>query len=324
MSDSLVTVAMLVMATLAGSAAEPPLGAARIVSAWRLDPGTVVAVVVLVAGYLRGLRRLKARQWPAGRTVAWMAGVGLLAVTTTGVLGVYDEVLFWPDVTEHVILGLLVPVVLAFGMPVALAARTMQGRARERLYAALRSRVGAVAGNPIVSFTLLMTAFVVPYPTGGYAAALDHPGLHGAWHLSLLVLGVLLAVPLLGLDPVPGRVPHLFRQALMLVSLPVYVVIGLAVLNSEGVYAADHFATLDRGWGPSVGADQDLGGTVFAWAGNALSILLGFVLLILWMREEGVRTRHLDRTHDRLVASGLDDETELARYNAWLDGLRDR
>lgn len=293
-------------------------------SAWDLDPAAAALVLALLGGYLAAVRALRRRGhgWPTGRTVTWVSGVAVSAAVTLGVLGAYDEQLVWPDVTQHVLLGLLVPVLLAFGLPVTLAVKTASPRSLRRLRRVLRSRAAAVVANPLVAFTVLMAVLVVPYPAGGYATALDHPAVHEGWHAAVLVAGCLLFWPLLGLEPVPGRVPHLLRQALLLASLPVYVVVGLAVLNSDTGFAAEHFARLDRGWGPDPVADQRIGGAVFAWVGNALSILYGFVLLIVWMRDDGVRSRRLDRDHDRLVAAGRDADTELARYNAWLAGLR--
>lgn len=293
-------------------------------SAWHLDATAAALVGVLLALYLLAQRSLRRRghDWPAARTVSWVAGVCVLAVVTLGVLGVYDEQLFWTDVTQHVLVGLLVPVLLAFGLPVTLAVKALPTGPRRWLHRVLRSRGAAVVASPLVAFGVLMAVLVVPYPMGGYAVALDARVLHDVWHLVILAAGCLLFWPLLGLDPVPGRAPHLLRQALLLGSLPVYVVIGLATLNSETGFATDHFNALDRGWGPDLVEDQHIGGAVFAWVGNALSIVYGFLLLIVWMRDDGDRSHRIDRDHDRLVAAGRGDETELARYNAWLAGLR--
>lgn len=308
--------------TLAGG--RGPLTPSSVGTAWDLDPVVLAAAAALLVGYLVAARRLRAggHDWPAGRSIAWVVAVAALLATTTGVLAAYDELLFWPDITEHVALSLLVPPLLAFGLPVTLGLKTLPAGGRRRAQSVLRSRPMAVLANPVAAFAVMMAVLVLPYPSGGYAVALEHPALHHGWHLALLVTGCLLFWPLFGRDPVPGRVPHLFRQAVLLASLPVYVVVGLALLNGEDVLAADHFAALDRGWGPTVAADQRAGGAVFAWAGNALSILYGFVLLIVWMRDDGTRARQVDRAHDLLVAQGRDADTELAQYNAWLASLR--
>lgn len=110
----------------------------------------------------------------------------------------------------------------------------------------------------------------------------------------------------------------------MLISLQVYVVVGLAVINGGNAFAASYYAGLDRGWGPSPLDGQNIGGVVLAWAGNGLSVVFSMLLLVLWMREEGHRTRLADRAQDRLTARGRAEDTEPARYNAWLRSLEDQ
>lgn len=74
------------------------------------------------------------------------------------------------------------------------------------------------------------------------------------------------------------------RQALLLVSLPVSLVLGHGALNCDIGFAADHFARLDRCPCPDTIEDQRNGGAAFAWAGDVLSILNGLALLIVRMR----------------------------------------
>lgn len=304
----------------------PPLTPLTALTQWRIDWVALVIVVTIVAMYGSGVRRQYRRghTWPKSRVAAFVASGGLLAIAATSSIAAYGDVLFWVDVVEHVLLSMVVPVFLAMAWPVTLAVQVLAPRPRRILFAVLRSRAAAVAAHPVVALPLFMAAFVVPYYTPWFDATLRYPLLHSIQFLGYLFVGCLLFWPLVGLEPVPGRVPSLFRQALLLVSLPMYVVVALAVVNGNTVFAAGYYSGLDRGWGPSPQEDQEIGGALLAWAGNGFSLAFSLVLMLLWMREESIRTRGADRTQDRLVAQGREEDTELALYNAWLRSLDDK
>ena len=303
----------------------PPLSARTAIAEWRADWPSLTVVVAALTAYLTGVLHLRRRghAWPAGRVAVAILASGLLVVAAASSIAAYSDVLFWMDVVEHLLVAMVAPVLLAFARPVSLAVRALPPAGRAAMFAVLRSRVMAVACHPVLAFPLFVAAFVLPYYTPWFEATLRNPALHSAQFVGYLLLGCLLFWPLMGLDPMPGRVPSLFRQALLLVSLPVYVVVGLAAINQDRVFAPSYYSELDRGWGPAPSDDQFIGGAVLAWAGNGLTVVFSMILLLLWMREEGVRTRRGDMSHDRLEAQGRGEDTDLSRYNAWLRSLQE-
>ena len=78
----------------------------------------VVAAIALGALYCVGVRRLarRGRAWPAGRWIPSAAGVTVLAVTAF-----LPESSFPWHMTQHVLLGMVVPILLALGAPITLA-----------------------------------------------------------------------------------------------------------------------------------------------------------------------------------------------------------
>src|SRR5262249_61250707 len=89
----------------------------------RVGVGALVLVGATVWCSLAGVRRLarRGRHWSPGRTTAFVAGAAVLLVATQSGVARYDTVLFSDHVLQHVLLGMLAPILLALGAPVTLA-----------------------------------------------------------------------------------------------------------------------------------------------------------------------------------------------------------
>ena len=109
---------------------------------------------------------------------------------------------------QHMLLSMVAPVFLALGAPVTLALRTLPLVWRKRLLAVLHSRVSRVSTFPAIAWISFVATPFVLYLSGLYEASLVHPLLHDALHVHFLLVGCLFFWPLLGIDPVPGRVGY--------------------------------------------------------------------------------------------------------------------
>ncbi len=77
--------------------------------------------------------------------------------------------------------------------------------------------------------------------------------------------------------------------------------LGLAIFSAPGVLY-EHYATLERSWGPSPLADQQMAGGLM-WAVGDLFFLIAMILAIwVWMRAEEVEGRRIDAQLDREAA----------------------
>ena len=161
---------------------------ARLAFDWRFNLLFGTAALVLAAVYLLGVRRLRRRGdgWPIGRTLAWLAGcTGLLLATSSG-LGRYGPAMFSVHMAQHMMLGMLVPILLVLGAPVTLALRALPpaGRngppgPREWLLAAVHSAPARWLTHPLVTLPLfvgqLLRAVLLRAVPGGVARALGAP-----------------------------------------------------------------------------------------------------------------------------------------------------
>ncbi|CRK62050.1 Copper resistance protein D [Alloactinosynnema sp. L-07] len=82
---------------------------------WRFDLVFATVAVVAAAWYLLRVRS------GTGRTVSWLAGCALLLLATCTGLGEFEPAVFSSHVSLQVIVGLVVPALLAIGYPLALA-----------------------------------------------------------------------------------------------------------------------------------------------------------------------------------------------------------
>jgi putative copper resistance protein D len=330
----------------AGYAGPPPLTAGRFLSAWAPDP-VVISALVLAAGlYLYGSISLRRRghAWPVWREVSFVGlGLGTVAYSLLGCPAVYDDTLFWSHMVQHMALAMVAPIFLALGAPVTLALRTLPVRPRRVLTRVLHSRPARILGNPLFGFAVLFATPFAVYFTGIYEATLRHAVLHEWLHVHFLLAGCLFFWPLIGVDPIPGRIAHPLRLLLTFVSLPAHAFLGIAVMSSTSVLAAGYYQALDRPWGPSLLTDQQIGGGIMWAAGDIVGIIVLIAVFLQWAaadEREAVRTdRWLDRLDPATAVAGstglaaapaarqareAEEDAELAAYNARLAALARR
>ena len=286
----------------------PDFGPAALVGQARLTLLPSVGLLAAAVAYLVGVRRLTARgdRWPVGRTVAFVGlGLGTIAVALLSGLAAYDETLFGVHMAQHMLLSMVASVFLALGAPVTLALRTLPRRPRGWLLALLHSRPVRVLTFPAVPWVLFVGSPFALYFSGWYPATLSSPVLHDLLHLHLLVVGCLFFWPILGIDPVPGRVSHPFRVLLLFAALPFHAFLGIAIMSvpddGTGLIAAPHYlAAVGRS---QAVFQQQLGGGLLWASGDIVGLLFLFVVAAQWMRASEREAAREDRRLDRLEAA---------------------
>ena len=108
----------------------------------------------------------------------------------------------------------------------------------------LHSRVAKVLTFPPLTFALYVVSPWALYFSGWYAATLDHVWLHELMHVHLVVVGSLFFWPLVGIDPVPGRVGYPFRMLLVVLTLPFHAFLGVTIMGQETLLGGDHYPAL--------------------------------------------------------------------------------
>lgn len=311
---------------LTGQTLPPPLTLDRLIFGVNLDPLWAVACVFALFFYIAGVVRLRRRgdKWPIARTISWVGGILVLAYVTSGGVNVYEEYLFSAHMAIHMVLTMLVPLLLVPGAPVTLALRTIRKRedgsrgGREWILLAVHSWYGRILANPIVSAVLFAGSLWVFYYSPLFRwATVNHIG-HEWMVAHFLVTGYLFIQSLVGIDPVPYRLPYPFRLLLLLGTMVFHAFFGLSIIESSGMFLPDWFGAMGRTWGETPQADQQLGGGI-AWSiGEIPTVVLAITVAIRWSTSDAKDAKRKDRASDRSGGADIDE------YNAMLARMASR
>jgi putative copper resistance protein D len=283
----------------------PPFSPAAVFTEWGLPPVLFVLVVWATGLYLFGVWRLHDRgdRWPVGRTLSFVVGgMGSFFFATSSGLAVYDTTLLSVHMVQHMILTMAVPLFCALGAPVTLALRTLPPRPRSWLLGVLHSRFARILTFAPLTLALYVVSPWALYFSSWYDATLRSDLLHEFMHVHLVVVGALFFTPILGVDPVPGRVAYPFRMLMLILTLPFHAFLGVTIMGQSELIGGEWYPALHdtNPWLPDPHDDQHLAGGILWGSGDLIGLLLFGVLFVQWVRASMQEARREDRRLDRL------------------------
>jgi cytochrome c oxidase assembly factor CtaG len=295
---------------LASAGGLPPFGPLSVLNEAALPLVPTLGIVLAGLVYGWGVRRLTKRgdAWSWTRTTAFLlGGLGTLVVALCSGLARYDDVLFGAHMVQHMLLAMVAPVFLALGAPVTLALRTLPSRPRAALLSLLHSRFAKVVSFPAIPWLLFIGSPFALYFSGWYPATLTSAPLHDLLHLHFVLVGCFFFWPIVGVDPVPGRVSHPFRVLLLFASMPFHAFLGVAIMsvsdNGNGLIAAPQYLAIGVSRAQAVFQQQVGGGLIWA-SGDIVGLLFIMVAVVQWMQASDREAAREDRRLDRLEAAG--------------------
>ncbi|WCD93539.1 cytochrome c oxidase assembly protein [Microbacterium sp. nov. GSS16] len=304
----------------------PELTLDRWFTSFDLDVLWIAAVGFGVFLYIVGIVRLRRRgdAWPVHRTIFWMLGLSLLLWVTSGPINAYQDYLFSVHMAGHMLLSMAIPVLLVAGAPITLALRSIHKRddgtrgGREWILWAVHSPYSRFITHPFVAAGIFAVSLWAFYFTDLVRWAMyDHLG-HEWMIIHFLISGYLFAMTLIGVDPIPYRLPYAGRLITLIAVMATHAFFGMAIMMQSGLFVAEWFGAMGRTWGPTPMEDQYIGGGI-AWSvGEIPTLILAVTVAIQWSRSDvrlqRRRDRHADRTGD----------AELEEYNARLARMAER
>jgi putative copper resistance protein D len=245
-----------------------------------------------------------------------VGGLGLFYFATGSGLAAYDDTLLSAHMVQHMLLMMPVPVFLALGAPVTLALRTFRPAPRRWLLGILHSRFAKVITFAPFTLALYVLSPWLLYYTGWYAASLHHDSVHELMHVHLVLVGCIFFWPLVGIDPIPGRLAYPFRLLLVFLTLPFHAFLGVTIMGQQSLIGGGWYPSLhhDLPWLPSPHADQHLAGGILWGSGDLIGLLFFIVLFVQWVRASLKEAAREDRRLDRLDARA--DESRRAAGGA--------
>ncbi len=282
--------------------AAPPLTLARTFTAWRAEPGVIIAAALLGGGYCWGLRRHRSvGPWPAGRTAIFLTGVASILLVGCSFLGVYDDTYFWVRAVQNTVLLMVTPMLLALGAPIRLAADTLPPPVRAPLARALHSRVARALTFPLVVTVVLVVPLLVLYLSPLYQLTLESAVASGVAGTVVAFTGFVYYWSRFRVDPTPRRDSYLVTLWITVVEMIGDAVLGV-VLWLGPLVASAWYAAQATGIDPRL--DQTLGAGVL-WIGGDV-VGLPFILIVVHRlsREDTRKAAVIDAELDAAEAAG--------------------
>ncbi len=283
---------------------------------WSFEPLVVLLLAAASGGWLALVRRIDqahpAHPVPRRRTVAFLAGLGAIAVALLSGIEAYDTTLFSVHMVQHILLTLVAAPLIVLGAPITTLLRAATPNVRRLvLLPILHSRLLRVVSFPVVAWVVFAAVMWGSHFSPVFDAALEDQLIHDLEHGLYLCAGLLFWWPAVGLDPSPWRMPHPVRAMYVFLQMPQNTFLAVVILNTSAPLYA-HYATLDRAWGPSPLEDQQIAGSLM-WLGGDILFLAGLAAILYgWMRHEQRHEVAADRRVDAARAAIREREARLA------------
>ena len=262
----------------------PPPSASTFLSEAVPDPLGLAVVVIGSVGYALGVHRLaeRGRAWPAGRSLAFAGAMLAFAAATLSGLAAYDTVLFSAHMVQHLLLGMIGPVLLVLSRPLTLALQAGSRPTQVSLLRALHHPVVRAVARPGVTFVAFAATLWLLYFTPLYDLSLRNDVVHLLVHVHFVTVGVLFYGTVLATDPRPHEAGPATRVGLAFLALPAHAFLGMALLTGTALLGPD----VGPSWLDDPLADQRLGAGLLLSVGEllGLTVLLGVVWS--WMGAE--------------------------------------
>ena len=303
----------------------------RVLLGYEADGLMLGLLIFVVALYIKGVVILTRRgdKWPVGRTIAFALGISAVDFATSGGLGLYSHFAFANHMMAHMVLGMIAPIGIVLGAPITLALRTLPlGRNQEEsgirgtFIELLHSKLSKFYTNPIVALVIFDGSLFALYFTPLFGNIMQGHSGHFFMSLHFLLAGFLFFQVLIGIDPLPRKVPHIAKIIVIFAAMSIHAFFSISVMSATTLLDNGYFELLQRPWATDLLADQKLGGAI-GWAMGEVPILLALLATFLqWLKADKNEAARIDRAADRAAAMGEDDD--LARYNHYLAQLNKR
>ncbi len=249
--------------------------------AWSPDPSVIGGCAALLVAYGAWLRRAL-----TPRAITFATGVVVLVITLISPIDRLGELyLFSVHMVQHMLLILVVPPLLLWGLPVAAT--------RGLLRVPVIDRLERTIGRPKVTLPLKILALYAWHVPALYDLALRNEQVHALEHLIFLVTATMFWWPVL----TPLRERRIKPQAAMMYligAMAAIALLGMAITLAPTVlypfyshppdpYGALHLVR--QGWGISALADQQIGGLLM-WIGGGIFYIVAILTEFgLWFQE---------------------------------------
>jgi cytochrome c oxidase assembly factor CtaG len=282
-----------------GGKVPPEPTVAALVLGWSFDPLVWLPAAAAALLWRSGVARVNAAH-PANpvsrrRSAAWYLGLAAILVALDSGVERYDTTLFSVHMIQHLLLTLVAPPLLLSAGPITLLLRASGPETRRRwILPLLHARLVRAVSFPVFAWVLFAGVMWASHFSPLFDAALEDEWLHRLEHALYLGAALLFWWPAVGSDPSPWRMGPAVKVLYVGLQMPQNTFLAIAILWA-GTPLYPHYATVERDWGPTPLADQQMAGAIMWLGGDLLFLAAVAALVVAWMRHEDRRTDGEDR-----------------------------
>ncbi|HEX9067677.1 MAG TPA: cytochrome c oxidase assembly protein [Ktedonobacterales bacterium] len=263
---------------------------------WNLEPVAIVALLLLLGGYLWAASRVERETHRSRRTAAFVAGWLTLALTVLSPLDTVGRhyLVFAREAQLFVIITVVAPL-LMLGVSDELMARLIPLESLRRGLSRTRFTVTAV-----VFFNLIILIWQIPRLVD---SAATNAVVHDLQFVFWLIAGVLDWWPLLTPLRREARLARMTQVLYLAVeSVPLDAFGVFLLFAQQPIYPV--YALVPRLWGISAMLDQQLAGALVAVPGNIIDFFLMSLAFFGWIHQqeqaqiERENAEHLEELRD--------------------------
>ncbi len=252
---------------------------------FEIFPSILVGCVYLLGAYWLAVGPLRRRYgWAAERPSrwrvgAWVTGVLIIFLSLNGPLHEWaDGYLFSAHMVQHLLLMLIMPPFLIWGLPPWLVGKALE--------AGWVYRSARVLTHPVVAFVVYNGVFIFWHLPDLYNRALMDHNVHVAQHLTFMGAAVMLWWPIVNPVRELQRLPDgpLLMAWIFLFGIPGTVVSALITLSNDVLYT--WYAAAPRITALSPLDDQRLGGLIMWVPGMLVFWIAISVVFFRWTSDE--------------------------------------
>ena len=270
---------------------------ASLLTEWRPDYLMIVVVAVVAAGYLSTRRRATTLgiTWARHRDVVFWVGIAATVWTTNGFPQARSYQLMWVWMAQELLLLLIVPIIVMSAQPVSLVTAV---HGPDNLVArALHTRTLRFLGSPLVSPVLVPVLCMLLIFGGLGAFAVSSVWAGGLVHLLLLVVGALVALPLVNTDDQRSSLAVGLSLAVGFVELILDAFPGIA-LRFQTHMTLVHFAVNRPAFSPVPIDDQHIAGGILWVVAEILDLPFLILAATRWIKADARDAARVDAELD--------------------------
>jgi cytochrome c oxidase assembly factor CtaG/ferredoxin len=262
-------------------------GWSGIATGWNPQSGSVVALAIVLAIYLRGwvrLRRAEPSRWSPGRAACFVAGLGAIAVALWSPLDGLGAWLLSAHMAQHFLLSMVAPPLLLLGWPFQPILNGLPRWASRDLLGPFlgwpaAQRVARALVHPPVAWALAIAATFAWHLPPAYEWALAEPWAHALEHACFLWTGILFWWPVVEPWPWRGRWPR-WAMAFYLLIADVANTVLAAVLAFASAPVYRVYEATAPSLGVSALVDQQRAAAIMWLPGSLVFLVPAFVLMV--------------------------------------------